>query len=512
MTAADQSAARRRELFSLLLRQEGLDASTSDRIGPADRSRPVPLSYAQQRLWVLDRLIARRSVYNAPLAYRLRGPLDVAALRAAFTAAVARHESLRTTFAVHDGNPVQVVGPPAAVPIDVTDLSTLPPDEATARAVALAKAEAALPFDLERGPLLRVGLLSLAPDDHVLLLTMHHIVTDSWSLGVLYREVRACYTAARDGGRADLPELAIQYPDFAAWQRSPATRERLGADLDHWVERLRGAPQILTLPPDRPRPVVPEFNGAEHLFTVEEPTAAALSALAVDERTTMFVVLLAALKAQLARHNGETDVVVGSPVAARDRVELEPLVGFFINSVNLRTDLSGDPSFTELVRRVRDTALDAFEHQEMPFDWLVDELAPVRQLSIHPLHQVSFQVSQQLTDSAPGLLLAPVEGGVGEHALTLPELTIEAFPTGTGTNKFDLAMGFAPVPDGLIGRIEYSTDLYDAATVERFARGLGTFLAAAAVKPDTRIAELPAQSEQDRYQVLVGWNDTDRSD
>ncbi|ALG14846.1 non-ribosomal peptide synthetase [Kibdelosporangium phytohabitans] len=507
MTAADQAAARRRELFSLLLRREELVEPSPDRIDRADRGRPVPLSYAQQRLWVLDRLTPRRSVYNAPLAYRLRGPLDVAALRAAFTAVVARHESLRTTFAVHDNAPVQVIGPPRDVPVEVTSLRTLPPEEALAEARTLAKAEAAEPFDLERGPLMRVRLIELGHDDHVLLLTMHHIITDSWSLGVLFRELRAFYS-----GTQDLPELPIQYADFAAWQRSPRTRQRLRADLDHWAQKLRGAPQIVTLPPDRPRPVVPEFNGAEHLFTVPKQTATALRSLAVHEQATMFVVLLAALKAQLARYSGETDVIVGSPVAARDQVELEPLIGFFINSVNLRTELTGNPSFAELVRRVRHTALDAFEHQEMPFDWLVDELRPVRQLSIHPLHQISFQVSQQLTDAAPGLLLAPVEGGVGEEALTLPELAVEAFPTGTGTNKFDLAMGFAESQDGLIGRIEYSTDLYDTETIERFSRGFATFLHAAAAAPDTPITGLPLQSEPDRHQVLVAWNDTERPD
>ncbi|WP_197321532.1 non-ribosomal peptide synthetase [Saccharomonospora sp. NB11] len=508
MTAAHQAAARRRELLDLLLRREGRSSGTIER---ADRSAPLPLSFAQQRLWVLDRLITRSQVYTAPLAYRVRGHLDVEALRTAFTEIVARHESLRTTFAVHDGAPVQVVGKPRAVPIEVVDLSDLPADEAEARARQLAREEAARPFDLERGPLLRVGVLELARDDRVLLLTMHHIITDSWSVGVLFRELRASYEAARAGRLSGLPELPVQYADFAAWQRSPENVERLKAELDHWVETMRGAPQIVTLPPDRPRPVVPEYNGAEHLFTVSAETAERLRALARDENATLFMVLLAALKAQLARYTGETDVVVGSPVAARDRVELEPLIGFFINSVNLRTDVGGDPTFLDLLRRVRNTALDAFDHQELPFDMLVDELQPVRQLSIHPLHQISFQVTER-RDRSSGLLLAQVEGGVGEEALVLPDVEVEAFPTGTGTNHFDLAMGFAESADGLVARIEYSTDLYDASTIERFGEGFRVFLDAAAARPRTRIGQLPMLGERDLHRILEEWNDTTRSD
>jgi hypothetical protein len=505
MTAAHQSAERRRELLRLLLRREGLAAGA---IGRADRDGPIPLSYAQQRLWVIDRLISRGSVYTAPLAYRLRGPLDVAALGAAFTEIVARHESLRTTFTVHEGSPVQVVGEPFDVPIDVVDLTSAPRDEVEAEAGRLARADAVRPFDLERGPLFRVTLLELAPEDRVLLLTMHHIITDSWSLGVLFRELCTGYEAHRAGRRPELPELPIQYADFAAWQRSDATRERMKADLDYWVDTMRGAPQIVTLPPDRPRSVVPKFNGAEHMFTVPGATADGLRTLALAEQATLFMVLLAALKAVIARYTGETDIVIGSPVAARDRVELEPLIGFFINSVNLRTDLGGEPTFRELVGRVRRTALDAFDHQELPFDSLVEQLQPVRQLSVHPLHQISFQVAKRLTGSAPGLLLAQVEGGVGEAAPELPGVAIEAFPTGTDTNHFDLSMGLAETTDGLIARLEYSTDLYDPATIERFGDCYRTFLAAAAARPDTPIAELPLLSDRERHRILEEWNDT----
>ncbi|MDK0524160.1 non-ribosomal peptide synthetase [Streptomyces sp. ML-6] len=506
MTAGNQSAARRRELLGLLLRRDGL---ARDTIGRAARDRPLPLSFAQQRLWVLDRLLGESPVYTAPLAHRMRGPLSVPALRAAFTDVVARHEALRTRFTTHGTEPGQVIDEPAPVPLAVVDLTGHPAAEAEAR--ALARAEAARPFDLESGPLLRTTVLVLAPDDHVLLLSMHHIVVDSWSLGVLFRELRTAYEARLAGRPCELPELRVQYADFAAWQRSAATRERFAADLEHWVATLRGAPQIVTLPQDRPRPVVPTYKGAEHLFTVPADTSAALRGLAVAEQATLFMVLLAVLDALLARYTGEEDVVVGSPVAGRDLAELEPLIGFFINSVNLRTDLSGDPTFRELIGRVRRTALDAFDHQQLPFDVLVERLQPVRQLSVHPLHQISFQVTEQ-SDRSTDLLLAQVEGGVGEAAPALPDVEVTAFPTGTGTHHFDLAMGLAEGPDGLVARLEYAADLYDAGTIERFADSFRTFARAAVAAPDTPISALPLLGERERTRVLEEWNDTARPD
>ncbi|OLF09651.1 non-ribosomal peptide synthetase [Actinophytocola xinjiangensis] len=502
MSGERQVTARRRELLGLLLRRDGLAA---DAIRPADRDQPLSLSFAQQRLWVLDRLLANGSVYTAPLAYRVRGPLDVAALRAAFTQVVSRHEVLRTTFAVHEGAPVQVIGDPAPVPFDLTDLTGRPAAEDEAH--ELAAEEAQRPLDLERGPLLRVRLLELGPHDRVLLLTMHHIVVDSWSLGVLFRELRACYVAHRDGRDGQLPDLPIQYADYAAWQRSAADRDLL--DLAHWVSTMRDAPQIVTLPPDRPRPAVPTYQGAEHLFALPAVTSGALRELAVRERATLFMVLLAVLDAVLARHAGTDDVVVGAPVAGRGRAEVEPLIGFFINSVNLRTDLSGDPSFRELLGRVRATALDAFGHQELPFDMLVDRLQPVRHLGVHPLHQISFQVTEH-GGRPTDLLLSQVAGGVGEFAPTLPDVTIEAFPTGTGASHFDLAMGLVETQDGLLARVEYATDLYDAATVERFGESFRTFAQAAVAAPDTPISELPLLSDRERSRVLEEWNDTTR--
>ncbi len=509
--AGDQQISHRQRLLDLLKQRDGLTPAALHAIERADRTSPLPLSYAQQRLWVLDRLLSRRSVYTAPMAYRLLGRLDVSALRAAFTGVVARHEVLRTTFAVRDGVPVQVIEPAAEVAVDLVRLTSLPPDEVEAEALRLARDEAAVPFDLEKGPLLRVKLLELGVDDHVLLLTMHHVVTDTWSMGVMFRELRVVYEAAGRGLPSGLPELPIQYADFAAWQRSAASRERLRGDLEYWTAALRGAPQIVTVPPDRPRPVVPQFNGGEHLFTVGAGTAESLRSIAVAENATLFMVLLAALMVQLARYTGEDDVVVGSPVAARGRVELEPLIGFFVNSVVLRTDLSGNPTFVELVRRVRRTALDAYDHQELPFDWLVEELQPVRQLSVHPLHQISFQVVRPRDDEPSGPAVA-VEGSVAEEPLSLPGLSVQPFPTGTATSKFDLAIALAESRTGLAARIEYSSDLYEAETIARFSANFQTLLDAAATDPTTPIASLPLLGPDERFRILEEWNDTTRDD
>src|SRR5215472_4156997 len=408
---AGQAASKRRRLLHLLLEQEGLTTPEPTGIERASRSAVLPLSFAQQRLWVLDRLIPRRSLYNAPLAYRLRGPLDVSALRRAFTGVVARHEALRTAFPARSGSPVQMISRPGPVGLKVVSLTATPAREAEAEAGRLALAEADAPFDLEHGLLLRVTLIKLAGDDHILLISLHHIVTDGWSLGVMFGELGTLYEAARDGSPpARLPDLTVQYSDYAAWQRQRMSGERLRRELDYWTGRLAGAPRMVTFPTERPRPAAPRFDGAEHDLTI--PPLCALKTLAAGQDATMYMVLLAAFKVLLARYSGETDIIVGTPVAGRGRLELEPLIGFFINSIVLRTDLRDDPPFTEIVRRVRCTALDAYDHQELPFEKLVDEVQPTRQLSVHPLFQVSFQLIQPRQDLGPRY-----EGG-----LTLPGL------------------------------------------------------------------------------------------
>ncbi|MEU4776731.1 amino acid adenylation domain-containing protein [Micromonospora sp. NPDC023633] len=498
-----QSVAKRQRLLDLLLAREG----RSNRIVPVDRASDLPLSFAQQRLWTLDRLLPDRSLYNAPLAYRLRGPLDRSALQNAVTGVVARHEALRTTVAMRAATPVQVIEAPRPVEIPVVSLAGVPDGES--EAVRLAMAEARVPFDLESGPLLRIKLIELAADDHVLLITLHHIVTDQWSLGVMFREIATLYAAARDGAPATLPALAVQYPDFAAWQRRTMSGERLRRELAHWSERLSGAPQILTLPADRQRRAAPSFGGADHVFTVPERTQSLLRSVAAAQDATLFMVLLAAFKVQMSRYSGETDIVVGSPVVGRGHVELEPLVGFFVNNLVLRTDLAGDPPFTELVRRVRHTALDAYEHQDLPFEKLVNELRPTRTLNVNPLAQVNFQVYEpQNLDSAR--LSSAGHTSAHDNDLTLSGLHVESLRVGTRTSKFDLSVEFSGTGQDFVGQIEYSTDLYDGSTIERFADNLTALLEGIVARPDSRLSDLPMFAERERVRLLTQWNDTGR--
>ncbi|MET8159744.1 amino acid adenylation domain-containing protein [Sphaerisporangium sp. NPDC005289] len=501
--AQARAVANRQRLLDLLITREG----RSNRITPADRAVDLPLSFAQQRLWTLDGLLPERSLYNAPLAYRIRGALDLSALRRAFTGVVARHEALRTTFAVRAGNPVQVIGAPRPIDIPVVSLAGRPDREA--EAVRRSMAEARVPFDLQTDRPLRLELIELATDDHVLLITLHHIVTDTWSLGVMFGEIATLYAAARDGVSPALPDLAVQYADFALWQRRTMSGARMRGELAHWSDRLDGTPQILTLPSDRQRRAVPSFGGAEHVFTVPEPTVALLRSIATAQDATLFMVLLAAFKAQLSRYCGETDIVVGSPVAGRGHVDLEPLIGFFVNNLVLRTDLAGDPPFTELIRRVRRTALDAYDHQELPFEKLVDELRPTRNLSVHPLAQVNFQVYERQNLDPARFPAADRTSAHGED-LHLAGLHVESLPVATRTSKFDLSVEFGESGRDLTGRIEYSTDLYDGSTIERFADNLTALLEGIAAGPDSRLSELPPFAERERVRVLEEWNDTAR--
>ncbi|GHJ11330.1 hypothetical protein TPA0907_56970 [Micromonospora humidisoli] len=501
MWSADESASRRQRLLKLLLTQQGHRVPDGGRIPQADRTADVPLSFAQQRIWVLDRLLRQRCLYNAPLAYRLRGPLDVEALEDGFTRLVARHEALRTTFAERNGGPVQVIGAPYAVHADVVPMRSATHGELD----RLVRQEATRPFDLARGPLLRLTIVALAPEEHVLLITMHHIVTDTWSVGVMFRELTVLYEAARDRqAPRGLPELPVQYADFAVWQRQVLSGDRLGRELDYWTDRLRGAPGVLTIPTDRPRPTEPSFSGAELSFTVPSPLAGRLRAFATELGATMFMVLLAGFTAQLARYAGTTDVVIGSPVAGRHRVEVEPLIGFFVNNLVLRTDLAGDPSFTELVQRVRRVALDAYEHQDLPFERLVDELQPERQLSVHPLAQVNFQVYEPQNLGSVGLSTAVA--AVPDDHLTLPGLAVEPLPTSTATSKFDLSVIITEEGGALTGSIEYATELYDEETIARFTENYVALLEGAAAAPGSRLSDLPAMATKQLRQVVDGWS------
>ena len=467
---------------------------------PAIRPVPVPgedgqaLSFAQARLWFLDQLEPGSPMYNLPAAVRLSGALDQAAFSAALGEIVRRHQVLRTRFGSAAGEPVAVVSAPAGIALPVVDLMALPVVARREESARLAAEEALRPFDLARGPLLRVWLLALAAAEHVALVTLHHIASDGWSIGVLTRELAALYAAFREGRPSPLPELAVQYADYAAWQRRWLSGERLESELAWWRGQLAGMPPALDLPTDHPRPAVRGARGAAAGFAIGAEGLAGLNGIARRQGTTLFMTLLAGFAALLQRYTGEDDLVVGTPIAGRTQVETEPLIGLFVNTlvlrVVLRADLSGTPDFAALLERVRETTLSAYAHQEVPFERLVEELSPERDLSRPPLVQVLF--SLQNAPSGP---------------LVLPGLALTAMPVETGTAKFDLSCTLTETEGGLSGVLEYSLDLFGSATVERLAGHFTRLLSAAVQEPGRPLSELPLLSPVERSQLLVEWND-----
>ncbi|WP_437832128.1 amino acid adenylation domain-containing protein [Sorangium sp. So ce1153] len=449
-----------------------------------------PMSFAQERLWFLAQLEPESASYNLATAVRLTGSLDVAVVERCLSEIVRRHEILRTTFAVVDGQPSQVVQPEGALRLERLDLGALPPAQRDAEARRLIEREARRPFDLVNGPLLRLTLLRLGPEEHVLLWVVHHIVFDGWSTSVVLAEFAALYTAFVAGQPAPLADPTLQYADFAHWQRQRVEGGLLEAQLAFWKEQLSGQPGVLELPADRPRPATQRYRGARRFFRVPGPLAEALGALARREETTLFAVLMAAFQALLARHAGTFDISVGTPVTNRSRAELEGLVGCFANTVVLRTDLSGDPPFARLLARVTETVRAAQAHQEVPFDQVVEAVSPVRDLSHAPLCQVMFA-------------LQPVLG----RPLQIPGLGVRLLDLDVGGAQFDLSLDMAPDADGLAGALEYDTDLFDEATIARMADHLLRLLAGAAASPATRLSELPMLAAEEQRQVL-GWRTT----
>ncbi|HVR98784.1 MAG TPA: amino acid adenylation domain-containing protein, partial [Thermoanaerobaculia bacterium] len=455
---------------------------------PRDGS-PLPLSFAQERLWFLDRLVPGMAIYNMPLSLRLPGSLPLAVLAASLSEVVRRHEALRTRFAVVAERPVQVIDPPSEVRLPVADLAGLPEGPREDEARRLVAAEAARRFDLEAGPMLRAGLLRLAPDDHVLLLTLHHIASDGWSMGVLEREIEALLPAFTAGRPSPLPPLPIQYADYAVWQRRWLSGAELERQLGYWRGQLAGAPAVLPLPLDRPRPPVRSFQGARRGMTLPLSLLDDLAVLAGRSRGSLFMVLLAVWKALLARVSGESDLVVGTPIANRHRQEVEGLIGFFVNTLVLRTGLDGDPSFLEIVARVRETALGAYAHQDLPFERLVEEQAPERSLRHNPLFQVLFTLDE--TSPVAGAGAGPVDAA-------------------NQIVRFDLTLAVQRGPYGGGAFIGYNTDLFRDDTTERLLGSLERLLAAVVAEPERRLSELPLLSEAERHQLLLGWNDTAR--
>jgi amino acid adenylation domain-containing protein len=481
--------ARKQEMIRFLKKRQNEDADGI--IRPALRNRDIMLSFSQERLWVLDRLGLGSIAYHICPVFRLAGPLDLPTLQRSLGEIVRRHEALRTTFQEKSGKPVQVIHPAGEFRLDITDLSGLSAAGREAEASRRILAEARRPFDLSEGPLLRASLLRLGEEEHIFSLILHHIIFDGWSIGILFGELSALYRAFRGGGPSPLRELPIQYADFAVWQRRWLQGEVLQSLLSYWKRKLEGAPPVLELPSDRPRPPVQTHQGALESFLVPKPVSEGLKSLSRQEGGTLYIVLLTAFATLLRRYTGQEDIVIGTPIANRNRVEIETLIGFFVNTLVLRTDLSGDPTFRQLLGRVRETTLEAYEHQDLPFEKLVEELQPQRSLSHSPLVQVMFAFQNM-----PG-------GG-----LTLEGLSVTRQRHSGGTAKFDLTLFMTEGQEGLKGTIEYATDLFDAGTIGRMIGHFGTLLEGIAADPDRRISALPLLSEAERHRIVVEWNDT----
>jgi amino acid adenylation domain-containing protein len=452
------------------------------------RDGPLPASFAQQRLWFLNRLDPGSSAYNLAGAVRLEGALDVSALAGALSTIVRRHEALRTVFAEEAGEPRQVISEPAPLPLPFVDLTVLREDRREEELRRVAVAEARRPYDLARGPLVRSTLLRLGAGEHALLVGMHHIVSDGWSLGIFVRELGGLYREP-----AGLPELPVQYADYAAWQRRWLSGEVMAERVAWWKDRLAGAPPVADLPLDHPRPSVQGSRGGRVGLAIEPALAARFESLARRLGVTPFMAFLAGFATLLSRYGGQDDAVIGTPVANRCRAELEDLIGFFVNTLALRVDLAGDPGFAELAGRVREMSLGAYARQDVPFERLVDELHPERSLSHSPVFQVTLAL-QNLPDSELDLA-----------GLTLSPLEIDA-----GRTQFDLSLFLHPMPDGgLSARLYFASDLFEAATARRLLGHFHRLLEGIAAGEDVRLSELPLLDAAEREQVLTAWNRTE---
>ncbi|MGH3979770.1 MAG: non-ribosomal peptide synthetase [Pseudonocardiaceae bacterium] len=455
---------------------------------PAGMDR-VPLSFAQEQLWFLAQLAPGTPTYNVPLAARLDGPCDRTALQRALEVLVARHESLRTTFPSVDGRPWQVIGAPNPVELGLTDLTELPAGQRDAELARVAAAQGQRPFQLDRGPLLLTHLVRLGETSHVLVITVHHIVFDGWSSGVFLRELGALYDEFATGAEAGLAESELQYADYAVWQRQQLEGDRLTRLVDYWTHTLEGVP-TLELPTDRPRPAIQSFAGANESLEIPGSLAGALRELSRKQGATLFMTLLAGFAVLLSRYSGQDDIVVGTPAANRGRTELEPVIGYFVNMLAIRVDLSGDPSFIELLSRVRQATMGAYVHQDLPFATLVDALRLERDPSRSPLFQTGFTV-QESRDTAFS-----------------STLRIEVDDVPTGTAKTDLSLFVSESSDSLGLGMEFAAGLFERATVWRMLAHLRVLLVGVTADPGQRLSQLPLLTPQERHRQLVEWNDT----
>ncbi len=483
MTAA------KRALIDAMLRKEGVTPSKAERVLPRGNDGPAPLSFAQQRLWFFDQFEPGNTIYNLITRVLFEGDLNVQALEKAFGEIVQRHEALRTAFDFREGQPVQIVMPVQPVRINLIDLSHLQEEEQQGTMEDIFHAEARRPFDLKSGPLLRTTLLRLRKDKHLLFFAVHHIVSDAWSCGVLIHELGELYTALVRGRTPSLPALPIQYADFAVWQRQWLQGAVLEQQLEYWRRQLGGSSPVLELPADRPRPALQTFDGSSISFSIPSDLNEPLKALTRSEKATLFMTLLAAFKVLLHRYTGQDDITVGTPIANRQRQEIEHLIGFFTNTLALRTDFSGNPNFRELLKRVRETALDAYAHQDLPFEYLVEQLHPQRTLSHSPLVQVMFVIRN-----------------TPETELKLPAVKVTPLNSDFSTAKFDLSFYLDDQGKEITGAIEYNTDLFNSDSVQRMAAHFCTLLRSIVANPDTPVSDLMLLSAEESRQLLLEWN------
>lgn len=480
------------EVVALLREVEFAQNSNVSSIKRSSARNNLPLSFAQQRLWFLNELEPNSPWYNIPAAIRLKGTLNIAALEAGLNEIVKRHEALRTIFQDGENGPVQTIISELNLKVKLKDLSELPATNREAEILRLVKDEARAPFNLSQGPLIRATLLELGEQERVLLINLHHIVSDGWSKGILIREFSALYDAFNRGRTSPLADLPIQYADFTIWQRQWLQGEVLDRQMAYWKEKLGGQLPILQLPTDRPRAAVQSHHGATDFFELSSGLTRKLREVSRRERMTLFITLLAAFKVLFFRYSGQDEIIIGSPIANRNRAEIEGLIGFFVNTLALRTDLSGSPTFVEMLGRVKETMMGAYAHQDLPFEMLVQELNVKRDLSTTPV----FQVMVVLQNAPRG-------------SIELPGVELNPLEVDSGTAKFDLTFNMTEADEALIGRVEYNKDLFDESTIKRMASHFETLLESVVSDPGQRISELSILTEGERHQILVDWNDTE---
>lgn len=487
-------AERKKEILTVLDEADQAKPYTLPPISPSCRVGNLPLSFAQQRLWFFVQLEPGTPTYNVVTAFQLKGLLNVTVLEQSLAEMGRRHEILRATFVAIDGKPYQIIAPDMALTLPIVDLRSLPALEREAAAQRLIVEEARQLFDLTQGPLLRVKLLRLAETEHKLLLTMHHLVSDGWSLEIFFRELSVLYKAYGAGQSSPLPELPIQYADFVVWQRRWLQGEVLEPQLDYWKRQLQEPLPVLELPTDHPRPAVQTYQGACQSLMLPTPLTETLKSLSGQAGCTLFMTLLTAFKILLYRYTGQTDIIVGVPIAGRNQLETEGLIGCFVNTLVIRSDLCGNPTFRALLARIREVVLAAFAHQDLPFEKLVEKLQPERTLNHSPLFQVMFQYLNDFMST-----------------LMLTDLTVSPLEIDTGTAKFDLSLFIIERAEGLRVAVEYNTDLFETSTITRLLGHFQTLLAGIGANPDEGISNLPLLAETERYQLLITWNNTQAS-